>query len=79
MLQNLLSWWLLKISTFNWFHNFFWGAEDEGIAEVQVGARVLEEIILVHVLTPAPLLVPSLARPGYFAVLVFLVLFDIQI
>lgn len=55
------------------------GAEDEGIAEVQVGAGVLEEIILVHVLTPAPLLVPSLARPGYFAVLVFLVLFDIQI
>lgn len=78
MLQNLLSWWLLKISTFNWFHNFFLGAEDEGIAEVQVGARVLEEIILVHVLTPAPL-VPGLARPGYFAVLVFLVLFDIQI
>lgn len=54
------------------------GAEDEGIAEVQVGAGVLEEIILVHVLTPAPL-VPGLARPGYFAVLVFLVLFDIQI
>lgn len=78
MLQNLLSWWLLKISTFNWFHNFFLGAEDEGIAEVQVGARVLEEIILVHVLTLAPL-VPGLARPGYFAVLVFLVLFDIQI
>lgn len=76
MLQNLLSWWLLKISTVSLF---FLGAEDEGIAEVQVGAGVLEEIILVHVLTPAPLLVPSLARPGYFAVLVFLVLFDIQI
>lgn len=75
MLQNLLSWWLLKISTVSLF---FLGAEDEGIAEVQVGARVLEEIILVHVLTPAPL-VPGLARPGYFAVLVFLVLFDIQI
>lgn len=57
---------------------FFLGAEDEGIAEVQVGAGVLEEIILVHVLTLAPL-VPGLARPGYFAVLVFLVLFDIQI
>lgn len=53
--------------------------EEKGIAEVQVGAGVLKEIILVHILTPAPLLVPVLARPGYFAVLVFHMFLDIQI